>query len=160
MSPAGSGSLTGMGTINIISAENTSGRIDVAQQLGSTDVAMYVYDLDPGAGLCPYHYEYVEEWMLVVSGEVTLREPDGVRTAGAGSLLRWAPGPAGAHKVMNRSAAPARVLIWSGAQVPAISVYPDSNKIGVFPTATEDHFFRLDTGVEWATGEEGWNRAD
>src|SRR4051794_30162718 len=86
----------GMGTINITTAQNTQGRIDVAGDLGSSELAMYVYDLAPGAGLCPSHYEYVEEWMLVVSGEVTARGPDGTRTAGAGSLIRWPAGPEGA----------------------------------------------------------------
>ena len=43
-----------------------------------------------------------------------------------------------------------------------MSIYPDSNKVGVFPTADgeADNFFTLDTRVEWAHGEDGWNRAD
>ena len=151
-----------MRSINITSAENVEGRIDVAGAVGSGETAMYVYDLDPGSGLCPYHYEYVEEWLLVVSGELTVREPAGLGTLAAGDLVRFPAGPDGAHKAMNRGDAPARVLVWSSARVPAISVYPDSNKIGVFPTAAgdADHFFTLDTRVEWAHGEEGWNTAD
>jgi uncharacterized cupin superfamily protein len=151
-----------MGTINIVGAENVEGRIDVARAVGSTETAMYVYDLEPGSGLCPYHYEYVEEWLLVVAGELTVREPAGERTLATGDLVHWPAGPDGAHKAMNRGDAPARVLVWSSARVPAVSVYPDSNKIGVFPTADgeADGFFPLDTAVEWAHGEEGWNRAD
>jgi uncharacterized cupin superfamily protein len=150
-----------MRTINIVSAENVEGRIDVAGAVGSGETAMYVYDLDPGSGLCPYHYEYVEEWLLVVDGELTVREPAGLRTLATGDLVLFPAGPDGAHKAMNRSEAPARVLVWSSARVPAISVYPDSNKVGVFPTAggEADHFFTLDTRVEWAHGEEGWNTA-
>jgi uncharacterized cupin superfamily protein len=151
-----------MQTFNIARADNPAGRIDVARAVGSTETAMYVYDLDPGSGMSPYHYEYVDEWLLVVSGELTVREPAGLRTLAAGDLARFPAGPDGAHKAMNRSDAPVRVLIWSSARVPAISVYPDSNKIGVFPTADgeADGFFPLDTAVEWAHGEEGWNRAD
>ncbi len=34
---------------------------------------------------------------------------------------------------MNRSDASARMLMFSSARVPAVSVYPDSDKIGVWP---------------------------
>jgi uncharacterized cupin superfamily protein len=151
-----------MQTINIVRAENVEGRIDVGRAVGSSETAMYVYDLDPGSGLSPYHYEYVEEWLLVVRGELTVRQPGGLRTIAAGDLVRFPAGPDGAHKAMNRSDVPARLLIWSSARVPAVTVYPDSDKIGVFPTAggEADHFFTRDTQVEWAHGEEGWNRSD
>jgi uncharacterized cupin superfamily protein len=151
-----------MRTINIVSAENVEGRIDVAHVVGSSETAMYVYDLDPGSGLSPYHYEYVEEWLLVVSGELAVREPAGVRTLATGDLAHFPAGPDGAHKAMNRSDASVRVLVWSSSRVPAVSVYPDSNKVGVFPTADgeADHFFPLETRVEWVHGEDGWNRAD
>jgi len=38
---------------------------------------MYLYDVPPGGGSSPYHYEYVEEWLLVVDGAVAVRTPDG-----------------------------------------------------------------------------------
>ena len=31
---------------------------------------MFVYDLDPGSSSSPYHYEYEEEWLLVVDGRL------------------------------------------------------------------------------------------
>src|SRR3954465_9265256 len=116
------GSLRAMGTINIVSAGNVEGRIDVARAVGSSETAMYVYDLDPGSGLSPYHYEFVEEWLLVVSGERAGRGPGGPRPLAAGDLVCFPAGPDGAHKAMNRSDAPARLLIWSSARVPAVSV--------------------------------------
>jgi uncharacterized cupin superfamily protein len=30
-----------------------------------------LYDLSPGEAQCPYHYEYNEEWLLVVDGTTT-----------------------------------------------------------------------------------------
>ena len=36
---------------------------------------MFVYDLVPGQGSCPYHFEYEEEWLLVVEGSVVVRRP-------------------------------------------------------------------------------------
>jgi uncharacterized cupin superfamily protein len=122
-----------MEAINIFGAENPDGRIDVAGAVGSTATAMFVYDLDPGEGSSPYHYEYEEEWLLVVEGTVVVRAPDGEHTPGQGDLVCFPAGPAGAHKVMNRSDAPVRTLLFSSSRVPAVSVYPDSGKIGVFP---------------------------
>ena len=150
-----------MERVNIFSAENLQGRIDVARGVGSSAVASFIYDVDPGEGSSPYHYEYVEEWLLVVEGTVVVRTPEGEETLERGDLVCFPAGPAGAHKVMNRGDARARTLVWSSARVPAVSVYPDSNKIGVWPGDEEnDLIFRRDTAVPWADGEEGWNRAD
>jgi uncharacterized cupin superfamily protein len=33
--------------------------------------------LEAGQAVCPYHYEYAEEWLLVIEGEVVVRTPDG-----------------------------------------------------------------------------------
>src|SRR5262245_44508396 len=150
-----------MESINLISAENVEGRIDVARALGSKAFLMYVYDLEPGQGSSPYHYEYEEEWLLVVEGTVVVRAPDGEHTLERGDMV-WVPaGPDGARKVSHRSDAPARTVLFSIAREPAVSVYPDSDTIGVFPgDDTNDLVFERRTAVPWAHGEEGWNRAD
>ena len=148
-----------MAVLNISTAENRDGRIDVARELGSTETAMYVYDLAPGESSSPYHYEYAEEWLLVVAGSVVVRRPDGEQTLQAGDLVRFPAGPAGAHRVMNRGDTPARTLLFSSARVPAVSVYPDSDKIGVWPGNDEDDLiFLRDSAVSWSHGEEGWDR--
>jgi uncharacterized cupin superfamily protein len=146
--------------LNIVAAENVEGRIDVSHALGSSAMAMYIYDLAPGQGACPYHYEYAEEWLLVVDGTVVVRTPDGEHELQRGDLVRFAPGPEGAHKVMNRGDSPARTLMFSSAQTPAVSVYPDSDKIGIWPgNEADDLIFRRGTAVEWSDGEDGWDRA-
>jgi uncharacterized cupin superfamily protein len=146
--------------INIFSAENSEGRIDVARALGSADTAMYVYDLGPGQSSSPYHYEYEEEWLLVVEGNVVVRRPDGEQTLSRGDLVRFPAGPLGAHKIMNRSDTPARTLLFSSARLPAVSVYPDSNKIGVWPgNDADDLVFRRETAVPWSHGEDEWDKA-
>ena len=150
-----------MESVNILSAENLGGRIDVASAVGSTATLMFIYDLAPGEGSSPYHYEYEEEWLLVVEGTVALRAPDGEHTLERGDLVRFPPGPAGAHKVMNRGESPARTLMFSSSRVPAVSVYPDSDKIGVWPgDEANDLIFKRGTAVPWSEGEEGWNKAD
>jgi uncharacterized cupin superfamily protein len=137
------------------------GRLDVAQAVGSDATAMFVYDLPPGNASSPYHYEYEEEWLLVVEGTLVLRAPDGEHALERGDLVRFPPGPGGAHKVMNRGDAPARTLVFSSARVPAVSVYPDSDKIGVFSGHDPDELiFERGTAVPWSKGEDGWDRAD
>jgi hypothetical protein len=50
--------------------------------------------------------------------------------------------------------------MFSSSRAPAVSVYPDSDAIGVFPgDGTNDLVFRRETAVPWADGEEGWDRA-
>jgi uncharacterized cupin superfamily protein len=146
-----------MDAINIFSAENPEGRVNVARAVGSMATAMFIYDLTPGQSQSPYHYEYEEEWILVVDGTVVVRTPDGEHLLERGDLVCFPSGPAGAHKLMNQSGSPARTLMFSSSQVPAVSVYPDSNKIGVWPGNEVDELvFRRDTAVPWSDGEEGW----
>jgi uncharacterized cupin superfamily protein len=141
--------------INIF-AQDFQGRLDVSSAVGSAATLMYVYDLAPGQSSCPYHYEYEEEWLLVVDGTVVVRTPAGEQTLERGDLTCFAAGPAGAHKIMNRSDAPARTLMFSSARVPAVSVYPDSDKIGVWPGDDENSLvFRRGSAVAWSDGEEG-----
>ena len=143
---------------NLITAAN-DGRIDVGSALGSDDTTMYVYDLPPGSSSCPYHYEYAEEWLLVVEGTVVVRAPDGEHELGRGELVRFPPGPDGAHKIMNRSDRPARTLLFSSARAPAVSVYPDSDKIGVWSgDEANELVFERGSAVPWSHGEEGWDR--
>jgi uncharacterized cupin superfamily protein len=148
-----------MERINIFTAEN-AGRIDVSAAVGSAEMLMFIYDLAPGQSSSPYHYEYDEEWLLVVAGTVVLRAPDGEHELEQGDLVRFPAGPAGAHKVMNRSDTPARTLLFSSRRGLAVSVYPDSDTVGVWAGNEDDLVFRRETAVPWAFGEEGWNRAD
>jgi uncharacterized cupin superfamily protein len=148
-----------MNSINLISAENTGGRIDVGRATGSTETLMFIYDLAPGQSSSPYHYEYDEEWLLVVDGTVVVRTPNGEHTLERGDLARFPAGPAGAHKVMNRSDAPARTLLFSSSRGLAVSVYPDSDTIGVWAGGENDLVFERSNAVPWAHGEEGWDQA-
>jgi uncharacterized cupin superfamily protein len=148
-----------MAKINVLNAENP-GRIDVSRALGSEATAMYVYDVPPGGSSSPYHYECEEEWLLVLDGTIVVRVPDGEELLERGDLVRFPAGPAGAHKVMNRGESTARILMFSSSRVPAVSVYPDSDKIGVWPGREgDDLIFKRSTAVPWAEGEDGWESA-
>ncbi len=101
------------------------------ERLGGT-----VYEVGPGDRLWPYHYEGVEEeWLLVLTGTPTLRDPGGEHVLAPGDLVCFRPGPEGGHQVINRSGAVARIVMFSTVPHPdlSISVYPDSDKVGVWP---------------------------
>jgi uncharacterized cupin superfamily protein len=148
-------------TMNIFEAGPVDGRIDLGALAGSSETAAYVYDIAPGESSAPYHYEYVEEWLLIVAGEAVVRTPDGERALVAGQVVRFPAGPAGAHKVSNRGEVPCRTLLFSARRAPAVSVYPDSDKIGVWPSedGENDLIFVRESAVPWSHGEDGWHRA-
>lgn len=126
--------------------DDFTGRLDIGGALGSEETAMFLYDVAPGDSL-PYHYEYVEEWLLVVDGTVDLRTPAGEQALSRGDIVRFPAGPEGAHQVANRSAAVARVMLFSKVAVPAVSVYPDSDTIGVWPDDDTEYYFKRGTAV-------------
>jgi uncharacterized cupin superfamily protein len=110
-----------------------SGAVDVGAALGAGDLAGKLYELPPGQSVCPYHFEYAdEEWLLVLSGRPSVRHPGGEDELTEGDVACFRRGPDGAHKVTNRSDAPCRVLIVSTRRFPAVVVYPDSDKVGVY----------------------------
>jgi uncharacterized cupin superfamily protein len=83
------------------------------------------------------------------------READ-VTDAGGGRELRpwdvvfFPDGEAGAHKVTNRTNETLRVAMLSNKSDPGAAVYPDSDKIGVFPP---NKLFRLGDAVDYWEGE-------
>ncbi len=127
----------------------------VGKTAGGEETAIKAFAIPPGESVCPYHYEYVEEWLLVLEGEVLVRTPDGEHELRLGDLVRFAPGPAGAHKVSNRSEQAARIVMFSSAHEPAVAVYPDSDKIGVWTPGGADNAMlrRRDGDVEYYDGE-------
>jgi uncharacterized cupin superfamily protein len=134
-----------------------TGEATAVRALDAEQVTVRLYEAAPGQAICPYHYEYKEEWMLVVSGAPALRDPDGEHPLRAGDLVRFPRGPAGAHQLINRGAEPARVLMWSDRSWPEVCVYPDSDKIAAF--LPEEHsddevlVRRADAAVDYWEGE-------
>ena len=123
--------------------------------LGATATGTSVYELAPGEAVCPYHYEYAEEeWLLVLKGRPSLRDPEGTHQLEPWDLVFFTTGPEGAHKVSNESDEPARVLMWSQIIYPSATVYPDSDKIGIWtPNKDDNVMVRRSSNVEYFDGE-------
>ena len=125
------------------------------KQLGAATTGTSVYELPPGQQLCPYHYEYGdEEWLIVLDGRPTLRTPEGTEELAPWDVVFFPPGPEGAHAVRNDTDETVRMLMYSTVNHPAATVYPDSDKIGIW-TGNEDDsvMVRRSSKVEYYDGE-------
>ena len=123
--------------------------------IGATALGMTVYELHEGNSICPYHWESPdEEWLIVLEGTPTLRDPGGEHELAAGDLVCFPPGPEGAHKVTNRAPGRALVAMLSTRAKTSLGVYPDSDKVGIF---SSDGGMRLlvpiSAGVDYWHGE-------
>jgi uncharacterized cupin superfamily protein len=126
--------------------------VRVGPMIGATALGATVYDLDPGESVCPYHYEHGnEEWLIVLTGKPTLRdEENDEHQLKPWDVVIFPEGEEGAHKVTNRTEEPVRIAIISTKNDPAIVIYPDSDKIGLWPPGK---MFRLGDAVDYWDGE-------
>jgi uncharacterized cupin superfamily protein len=131
--------------------------LGIGPLIGATKIGATIYELGPGQSNSPYHYEYGdEEWLLVLDGQVTVRTPDGEHEVDAGEVVCFPDGPEGAHKLTNRSEQPVRLLMLSTKNNPAVAVYPDSDKIGVWPVlggGDDKIMVRRESNVDYWDGE-------
>jgi uncharacterized cupin superfamily protein len=134
-----------------------AGMFRCGPQLGAQRTGVSVYELPPGQAVCPYHYEYgEEEWVLVLEGRPSLRTPDGTEQLAPFDLAFFPRGPQGAHQLRNDSDATARIVMWSEVVVPTATVYPDSDKIGIWTgDKSDDVMVERSRGVEYFHGEGG-----
>jgi uncharacterized cupin superfamily protein len=116
-----------------------AGMFRFGSRLGAERTGASVYELPPGQAVCPYHYEYgEEEWALVLEGRPTLRTPDGSEQLEPFDVAFFPRGPDGAHLIRNETDSAVRVLMWSEVVTPAATVYPDSDKIGIWTGNKDD----------------------
>jgi uncharacterized cupin superfamily protein len=105
--------------------------------IGAARLGATVYELPPGASVCPYHYESEEEWLLVLEGQLTLRHPEGDDLLNPGDITAFSPGPGGAHKTTNNGTTMVRIVMFSTNDPIGYCVYPDSNKISVWTDSSD-----------------------
>src|SRR4249919_2235212 len=118
--------------------------------LGAEESGISVYEIPPGQSICPYHYEVgEEEWLLVLEGTPTLRDPEGSTVLDPWDVVLFPRGPEGAHGVGNATEGTVRVLMFSTVIVPTATVYPDSDKVGIWTGNPEDDVIvRKDSRVD------------
>ena len=97
------------------------------EQLG-----MSLYELAPGQGMVFHYHVQREELLVVLAGRLNLRTAVGWEELPEGEVVAFPRGERGAHGYRNDGLEPVRVLMVSEMDGPNISVYPDTNKIGIF----------------------------
>jgi uncharacterized cupin superfamily protein len=132
-----------------------AGMARLGKLLGAKESGITVYELSPGQAVCPYHYEVgEEEWLLVLEGTPTLRHPQGSETLDPWDVALFPRGPEGAHGIRNETERTARVLMFSTVVHPTATVYPDSDKVGIWTgNDADDVIVRKDSAVGYYDGE-------
>ena len=132
-----------------------SGMFRFGPTLGAEQTGATVYELPPGQAVCPYHYEYgEEEWAVVLEGRPSVRTPEGTEQLGQSDVVFFPRGPDGAHQIRNDTEDPARVLMWSTVVYPTATVYPDSDKVGVWTgNRADDVLVERSSTVDYFHGE-------
>jgi uncharacterized cupin superfamily protein len=137
---------------------------EIGLQAGSRDLGASLYELPPGQAIAPLHLHHNNEEMLIVlSGRPTLRTLEGERELATGEVVSFLAGPEGAHRVDNRGAEPARVLMISTMNEVDVVEYPDSGKVlarskerlpdGGLPPGAFRLMARTSDGVDYYDGE-------
>ena len=138
-------------------------RKTLAAGADAEDLGASLYELPPGASSWPYHYHAANaEAIYVLDGTATLRTPDGETRVEPGSYCAFPASAQGAHRLHNDGDTPLRYLAVSTMRDPDVTVYPDSEKIGVYagsPPGGEGEravsgYYRRDDDVDYWTDEE------
>jgi Uncharacterized conserved protein, contains double-stranded beta-helix domain len=117
-----------------------------------------LYELPPGRRSWPYHYHTAnEEAIYVLAGSGTLRHDGETYELDAGSYVTFPAGESGGHRVINDTEDVLRYLAVSTMTEPDVTVYPDSEKFGVYvgspPGGREERslegYYRIDDDVDY-----------
>jgi len=128
----------------------------VAEHAGSEHLGASLYELQPGEEMVFHYHVQREELLIVLEGRLSLRSADGWEELPEGEVVAFPRGERGAHGYRNHTDEPVRVLVVSEMTGPNISVYPDTNQIGVFDAGRrEERRFGARFDVADALGDYG-----
>ena len=112
-----------------------------------TQFGAYVETLQPGAGSSERHWhEKEDEFLYVLSGEVTVLEDDAAHVLHPGDAACWPAGTPVAHSVVNRSSAPCTYLIVGTRVTHDVCHYPGTGR-GLYTEGSVWRIERLDGTV-------------
>jgi uncharacterized cupin superfamily protein len=100
---------------------------------GGQKIGCSLYELTPGKSAWPAHYHTAnEEAIYILDGAGTLKLGAREIPVARGDYVALLPVAEAAHRLTNTSDKPLRYLCLSTMVEPEVTVYPDSNKIGIF----------------------------
>ena len=110
--------------------------------IGAAQLGASVYELDPGESVCPYHYERRRRSGCSCSSAGRLSAIPTASTSWPGRS-RLLPGRPGRRTQGDQPlGGPVRIAMLSTRAKTAMAVYPDSDKVGVWPLGK---LFRIET---------------
>jgi uncharacterized cupin superfamily protein len=132
-------------------------RAKLGLQGGATKTGLSYWEVDPGEAAYPYHAHFTEEEIIVVlSGQPSLRTPEGWRDLHAGEVVIFPVGQRGAHQIVNKSDQMIRFLSFSNSGAPEIVLQLDAGKVGAFERPVDGGglalWFRESDAVEYFEG--------
>jgi uncharacterized cupin superfamily protein len=104
----------------------------VAERAGAEHLGASVYELRPGEEMVFHYHVQREELLIVLQGRLSLRSAEGWEELPEGEVVSFPRGERGAHGYRNNTDHAVRVLLVSEMTGPNISVYPDTNEVGIF----------------------------
>jgi uncharacterized cupin superfamily protein len=107
----------------------------LAEGAGSEYLGASLYELQPGQEMVFHYHLQREELLIVLAGVLDLRTAIGWRQLPQGEVVAFPRGERGAHGYRNTTDQLVRLLMISEMDGPNISVYPDSNQVGIFDAA-------------------------
>jgi uncharacterized cupin superfamily protein len=111
-----------------------------------------IRSLDPGKFSFPYHFHRAaEELFVILSGEVTLRSPEGFQKLSQGDIVFFEEGAEGAHQLYNHNGSPCMYLDLRTTMGIDVCEYPDSGKVNILPNI---EVFERSSAVNYYKGEE------
>jgi len=124
----------------------------LSKMTNSKQLTFDLRQLNPGKYSFPYHYHHnSEELMYIISGEMTVRTPEGLQNIGAGEVAFFELGETSAHQFYNQSESPCVYLDIRTNMGFDVTEYPDSDKVNVFPFGL---IFEKDKQVDYYHGED------
>jgi uncharacterized cupin superfamily protein len=139
-------------------------RKQLSSGAGDNDLGASLYELPPGGSSWPYHFHTANaEAVYVLHGSGVLRTPDGETRVESGDFCSFPPDSDGAHRLHNDGDEPLRYLAMSTMRDTDVTVYPDSDKIGVYAGAAPggdkaervvSGYYRREDDVDYWEGEE------
>jgi uncharacterized cupin superfamily protein len=108
-------------------------RKKLAAAAGGERLGCSLYELPAGRKSWPFHFHTGnEEALYVLAGTGRLRTDGGTEPLDAGDYVTFPIGADGGHRVINDGDDTLRYLALSTMNEPDVTVYPDSDKIGVY----------------------------
>lgn len=124
----------------------------LSQASKSKQMIFDIRKLNPGKYSFPYHYHHhSEELMYIISGEMTVRTPEGLQVIRPGEMVFFELGETSVHQFFNHSDQPCVYLDVRTNIGFDVTEYPDSKKVNISPAGM---IFGKDSFLSYFDGEE------